>query len=348
MTVESSSSKPGYDESVRILQQIWDTMSLDVNDGKYPKDESEIKKVNQLLEELAAIDCLDLDIIEQRRQCAATLKEATQKVFAGSRKIMAICILVVLVLIMIKGVKSPGSGTINDTVAKQKYDSRLNYTQNKLSGTTSDLNRYIEQQKNFESANKGATDPRLAMRIKNSKEYIERLEKDLSEYKSQTVDDFKDEYNDRIRSKNWSHIMFTLYLLSLPVLYYFSARIPIYMRCRRHQWLEHLEVGQNVLGRIFMGIITVFMSITPTTVIREENSLSLFSSRKVVETDYAFSLAIKLTVLAIAAAIIFAFAVYVLPLIVIFNFGINYLPQFMEKNKTSKMQAKAPAKTPKR
>lgn len=342
MTVENSSSKFGYDESVRILEQIWTVMSIDINGGKYPRDESEIKKVNQLLEELRTIGCLELDIIQQKQQYESMLRDATQKVFAGSWKILTICIIVVIVTIMFQGVKSPGLGIIDDTIAKEKYDYRLKSTEQHITSLTVALNQDIAQLKSLESANNGTvSDPRLSMKVERRKEYLKSIEKRIAAYKSQPVAEFKDAYNDRIRSRNWSNILFTLYLLCLPPLYYFSARIPMYMRCRRHQWLENLEIGQNIFGRVFMGIVTIFMSITPITVIREDRSLSLFSpSKKVVKTDHMLSLVIKLMVLLVVVGIIFAFSVYVLPLIVVFNFGINYLPLFMEKKGIKKMRVK--------
>jgi len=310
---DTTSSIPGYDESQQVLQRIFDEMStkgaVDERgyETHYPANLAEIKIIKDGLARLDAIGCADPDIVTQREEWRRTANDAPRRAFHGSWKMVVIAF--AAVLIMSWSLHPFSSNTLADeTAAQAELKSQITMTENSLKARK-DLLRTA------------APDKRASWQ-----KSVDEGQQQLQHLKSVTPAQYLSEYNAHERKAYRQGLITFFGWLLIPVLYFLSGLTPMYLAMRRRSLVEKWRGAWGIAGRILAAIVGAFMAIEVTETVTHWSDGSRTS-----ESDLGPVLYIKLMVLVAVVALFIFLVFYVLPILTLFNFVLNYGPGLGEK-----------------
>ena len=321
----------GSDQAAALVEEAYATMSLvfpaegeDGQETRYPRSRAEVRRLREIASRLESVECGDPEVATQCEQIKAIVAENTTRSFNGSMKLLIFsCVCAVAISIFMYNMKvrkkytpDMAEGALKASIAST--DARVERLEKLL----------VDSAATFSAKQKKATQKRLD---ESSKE-----QKALSEM---SVNAYMKRHNAR-RLKDMMGMLPTLILMALyPVLYYMSSRSHRYVVMRRLRMIRAWRTSGNVIGRAVTGIIGSIMSIpTTTTVTRYSDGTTT------KEDDGLEVMAMQFMLIVVVAALVLIAFVYIMPLIILANFVLNYGEAGLEKYNARRAAAQAAAK----
>jgi ABC-type multidrug transport system fused ATPase/permease subunit len=299
---------------MRVLQLIFNEMStkgeLDENgyETHYPANLAEIQIIKDGVARLDAIGCTDPDIVAQRESWRKIAYNAPRRAFHGSWKMVIIAFLVVLFLGW--GLHPFASvDTLKDETAAQAE------LKSQITSTASSL----ESDKEF--VRTAAPDKREGWQ-----KLADKSQQKLQHLKSITPAQYLIEYNSDAKKAHRQNVVSFFGWLLIPVLYFVSGLTPMYLAIRRRSLVEKWRGAWGIAGKILAVIVGIFMSIEVTETVTHWSDGS-----KTTESDLGPVLFIKIMALILVLVVFLYLIFYVLPILILFNFVLNYGPGLGEK-----------------
>lgn len=301
-----------YDQSLRVLDRIFGEMSIrsvdeDGNESRYPMNLMEIDIIKAGLKRLEEIGCTDPGIIDQKQNWKRIAATAAKRSFHGSWKMLILTLAAVLVFNYARHPFTDNS-LPNEQAAQAALNNQVQMAQNTVKARRDLLRQAQRDKKQYwqDSLNQGLAE-------------LQRL-------KSLTPAQYMTEFNDTEKQRLFSaRKTFFLWLL-LPVLYYLSALTPMYLAMRRSKMTNRWRTGWGIAGKVLAGIVGAVMAVESTTYI-----VRWSDGRRTTESDALGLFLAQLAFLAIVAVLLLFFAIYVVPVLTLCNFILNYTPGLGER-----------------
>ncbi len=280
-----------------LLDDIYDSYSIELEDGesRLPGSIKEIKRGEEILAEVKALNCEDEEVKEHIEQTEFVLSESQKRKFAGSKWIMIVLGLFIVVM-MYMSVYEPL--TSENTVAMAGKMLKANIRS--YEGT-------VARYKNLPD-----TDP-------NKEERLEYAQERLAEFKEFTPETYKEELDSRDTSNAISNFFQWGFWALMLVAYYFASMSPQFLIDKRLAQMNLAVKGGSVVKKIvfaFLGFFIAMPSVTETRVHWSDGSKS---------TEYGFEgLIIKLIGILVIVAVVIWAMMFMLPWLIIINYLRNY------------------------
>ncbi|MGA9070886.1 MAG: hypothetical protein WB424_11560 [Terracidiphilus sp.] len=309
----SNSPIPGYDQSMQVLQCIFNEMStkgeLDENgyETHYPANLAEIQIIKDGVARLDVIGCTHPEIVGQRESWRQTAKNAPRRAFHGSWKMVVIAF--AAILLMSWSQHPFTSNALPDEAAAQtELQSQITMTENMLKARLDLLHSAVPAEREHEQ------------------KLVDEAQQQLQHLKSIPPAQYLVEHNaDANKAYRQGLINFFGWLL-IPVLYFLSGLTPMYLAIRRRSWVEKWRGAWGVGGKILATIVGVFMSIEVAETVTHWSDGS-----KTESNNWTGVLYLKMMVLVAVVALFIFMVFYVLPILTLCNFVLNYGPVLGEK-----------------
>lgn len=335
---DGNSQADGYEASKIILDKIEAVMTSKTKDNtRYPGSLSEIYQIKTLLKELKNIECNDETIRQRTAHYDEIVKTAAQYNYTGSWIFVGAMVAAIIVSFFF------AMGNYKSTSDIMKMEEAEAIYNNKIMNANHNVEKYGKylraKTKRIKKLKLRNTQGLEAANLKIQKEMeqlaqlkiqLKESEKLLSDAQKETPEMILNANNTKVLREKKMRLLFNIYLICLPLLYFYSARMPHYMQVRRYGLLKAKKYSVKIFQVFFAAIAMLAMSTPKVT-----TTTTWSDGTKTKKTDDMGGAAVVGMVIFLVVVLYFVIG-YLVPIIILINFCSNYIPAMIEKRNLTK------------